>query len=988
MTGERRRRLHITLLILAILTVASGVAHFMYVSAFNETLHVADGLKDTEDTYMDLHFRGDATSAWVKQDLDIYGNTYDGALYNKSTYSISSWMLRINIIGDCYINQFWNGTVEIHQYVGTEDECVQTLDLGNYDESKIQLYYEKDGTDLLIPLQKGDYIVYFPNEEFKEMPIQPEDEVVVGGVFYYKDDLDLSDYSLEYYYHINFDEGVGFFLTCLLLVLFGLVLFFYFISYQIYKRAEMEMEMQKSGISCMTELYALIYIINIEEDTLTPVGVEEQWDEARPKDIGANDQLQNMFHYDATEEYLDTMLEFADLTTIQERMKEKNSLVIEYVSKYYGWCRIHYIAMDRKAEEPLQKVLFTVEQIGEEKERREEMLAKVERAESESKAKSTFLANMSHEIRTPINTVLGLDTMILRESSEDNIKSYARDIKNAGNMLLSLINSILDFSKLEAGKMELIPAEYSVKKMIYDVLSITRSKVESKGLDFIVDVSPSMPDKLYGDDVRLKQIIINLLTNASKYTDSGEVRLGFYGKALNQDTLHILVSVKDSGSGIKPDDLKKLSQRFARFDEEKNRNVEGTGIGMNLVNSLLALMGTELKVASIYGKGSDFYFEIEQKIVDSEPIGTVDWEHALFSEDEEYEVGFTAEEARILVVDDNGMNLNVFSNLLKETKIQIDKAFSGAEALDYTKENKYDLIFMDHMMPEMDGVEAMHRIKEQKDGLNRETTVIVLTANAVTGAKEEYLKEGFHDFLSKPIEVGLLEEKILNNIPKEKMKEVRREASKEKKSTKGTGLPEIEGIDSAYALEHVGSAEGVVQIIRQFVDVAEMEKKELESYYEKLKENPSDEDALNSYRIKVHAMKTSASLCGSLMVYGAAAQLEFAAIAKNVDAVLDITPYFLNFWMELYDKLNRYVEQSRPKDEVKDKISTEKFQSLIHQLQTAMAAFDIGTCDEIMEELKSFDVGSEMEPKIKQLSQVVAALDSDACEELCKEIMS
>ncbi|MCR4675143.1 MAG: response regulator [Lachnospiraceae bacterium] len=984
MTGVNKKRLHFILVILAAAIALMCVFHLLYVSAYNENLHTVKGNAKTEDTYMDLHFRGDSTSTWIKQDTGIYGSTYDGTLYNNSSNPIDSWMLYIYIHDDCYINQFWTGTVEIHQHVGSSDEVVQTLNLANYTEDELKLDYVMDASDLLIPLSEGDYIVYIPSEKNNETIIEGGENVVVGSIFYYKYGVDLSDYELKFYYHKEFTEGAGFVLINLLLLVWLFIFALYIITIRIYKKAELEMELQKSGIACMTELYSLMYIIDLSKDTLTPVGVLEEYDKARPKDLTATEQMKKLFETDPMDEYLEAMQTFGDLTTLKKRMKETNTLVIEYISKYYGWNRVRFIAMDRKVGDPLEKVLFTVEQIEGEKKDREELLDQVEKAESESKAKSTFLANMSHEIRTPINTVLGLDTMILRESSEDNIKTYARDIKNAGNMLLSLINGILDFSKLEAGKMELIPAEYSLRQMLYDVQSITRSKFETKGLEFEIDVTPSVPDRLYGDDVRLKQVIINLLTNASKYTDSGRVRLGVYGKAVDEKKIHFLFTVKDTGSGIKTNDLKKLSQRFARFDEEKNRNVEGTGIGMNLVNSLLALMNSELKVASIYGRGSDFYFEIDQEIVDPEPIGEVDWEEAFTVESEEYEASFTAEDAHILVVDDNGMNLNVFENLLKETKIQIDKALSGQEALKLTMKNKYHLIFMDHMMPEMDGIETMQKIKAQENGKNKDTTIIVLTANAVQGAREEYLEEGFHDFLSKPIDADMLEEKIIKNVPSELIKKC---GSKKKKNKNSASLPEIDGIDSAYALEHVGSVDGVLQVMQQFVAVAPSDKEELEGYYEQLKANKEDEDALTSYRIKVHAMKTSASLCGSLMVYGVAAQLEFAARDEKVDEVLDLSPYFFDFWMDLHKKIKAYFDKKASKVK-KPEINREKLESLLHQLDTVMQAFDISGADEIVAELDSFDLGENLKDKMDELKAAVVKIDADACTKLCEEMLN
>ncbi len=380
------------------------------------------------------------------------------------------------------------------------------------------------------------------------------------------------------------------------------------------------------------------------------------------------------------------------------------------------------------------------------------------------KAKNQFLAQMSHEIRTPINAVLGMNEMILRESNSDTIREYAANIKSSGRSLLSLINSILDFSKIEDGKMEIIPATYELTSLVNNLIVSIEERAKAKALRFNVDVDPSLPSVLFGDDVRVAQVVTNLLTNAVKYTHEGAVTLTLKDGGRENGTLKLFVSVKDTGIGIKSADMKKLFESFERIEEIRNRNIEGTGLGMSIVTKLLSMMNSELHVDSIYGVGSEFSFTVEQKIVSDEPIGDYfdHAEKAIQSEDTK-KVLF-AEKARLLVVDDNDMNLKVARNLLKISGIKPDLASSGAECLELVKKNKYDLILMDHMMPVMDGIETLRHLKDD-DLLPGGTHVIVLTANAVVGAKEKYLEAGFDDYLSKPIEVEELEQKLSEHLP-------------------------------------------------------------------------------------------------------------------------------------------------------------------------------------------------------------------------------
>lgn len=378
-------------------------------------------------------------------------------------------------------------------------------------------------------------------------------------------------------------------------------------------------------------------------------------------------------------------------------------------------------------------------------------------ASSESKAQ--FLANMSHEIRTPINTMLGMNAMIMKESTDETIGEYAGNVDEAGKMLLSLVNAILDFSKIEAGKLEIVENEYSTTSMLKSVALGAKDRAEKKGLKFDLDFAENIPDVLFGDELRIKQILNNLLSNAVKYTEKGSIM--FSVKTIDRENGFFLqASIKDTGKGIRQDDLEHLFDSFKRLELSKNRHIEGTGLGLSIAKQLTEMMDGELKVESEYGKGSCFTIEIPQKVIDKK----LEDVSAKQDNDDRKTEELYAPDANILAVDDNDMNLKVIAAFLKNSGVHLDFAENGKIALDKTKQKKYDLILMDHMMPEMDGIEALHIIRQNKENINNATKIIVLTANAIAGAEKEYLEEGFDGYLSKPFEPVVFNDTIKKHL--------------------------------------------------------------------------------------------------------------------------------------------------------------------------------------------------------------------------------
>ena len=525
-------------------------------------------------------------------------------------------------------------------------------------------------------------------------------------------------------------------------------------------------------------------------------------------------------------------------------------------------------------------------------------------AENASRAKSDFLANMSHEIRTPINAVIGMNEMIMRESNDNTVLEYADNIRKASRSLLSIINDILDFSKIESGKMDITEQTYSLNDMLQNIVNMIKIKSEAKKLAFKISIDENLPASLKGDDVRVTQIILNLLNNAVKYTHSGSVSLTVDGEK-NNDSILLRISVKDTGIGIKESDMSSLFEDFQRLDINKNRNIEGTGLGLAITYNLAQLMNGRIEVSSIYGEGSEFVVYLPQKIIGDGVIGK--FEENIPASKYRYQESFTAPDAEILVVDDNEMNLIVAKNLLKKTLIKITECRSGKEALEVMKQKKFDVILLDHMMPEMDGIETLKVSKSMEGNLNADVPVIALTANVISGVREMYLAAGFKGYIGKPIDGELFEETLRSFISPEKIKPCSSEASDKNSTPDQTSS--VSCFDPALGVKYCGDSEETYHEI-------------LEVYCEMYEEQLSDFEKFigkcdwKNYTINIHALKSNSLNIGAEALSKRCLELEKAgkAISAGDDPETKVAfirtnhPDVMKIYGEVVEKAKKYLE--------------------------------------------------------------------------------
>ena len=705
--------------------------------------------------------------------------------------------------------------------------------------------------------------------------------------------------------------------------------------------------------------------------------------------------------------------------------------------------------------------------------------------EKAANMKSDFLANTSHELRTPLNAIIGMTEMALREEMSPAAKNYITQIKAAGKSLLTIINDILDFSKIESGKMDIVTANYEPASMINDIATIISTRIDRDDVELVLDVNPGIPKVLYGDIIRIKQVITNLANNAAKFTRVGQICLKFDFEQVSEDTINLVFSVSDTGIGIKPDDIVKLFKSFQQVDSKRNRNIEGTGLGLAISKRLVSLMNGDISVESVYGEGSTFTFTIPQKVIDSEAsialtenppchaVGFLDntyaqiqlkrdmhkldidytdlkdadilsylrenvdslkdiylfvphgsfnqelqdfvdehpelntivaapydtsvdynptnvmvvhkplsvmslagiYNHEVFSQydtpssDEYYD--FTAETAKVLIVDDNSINLTVAQGLLEPLNMQIDTALSGNAAISKISETMYDLILMDHMMPELDGIETTHIIRRFHSEYDN-VPIIALTANVIGDVKNMFIKEGMNDFVAKPVEVRMLINAIRKWLPREKIQkhsgQVRITPAK-----KEITLPHIPELNMQEALKMLGSEELFMTILADYYHAIPKKLKLIQAY--------RDKEEWHNYTVEVHALKSASKQIGADELADMAAALEAAGNAGEIDIILHNTDDALSMYAHLHEILAPFFPEKR-EVEGKPPITADILTGVFDEMRQAIDDLDMDKMEDTIHTLDGYSFDDQNHELYIRLCEAVADMDPDACEDV------
>lgn len=607
-------------------------------------------------------------------------------------------------------------------------------------------------------------------------------------------------------------------------------------------------------------------------------------------------------------------------------------------------------------------------------------------------ARDLFLANMSHEIRTPINTILGLNELILRESQDENIREYALDIKQAGSTLLSLISDILDYSQIQSGKMEIQDGIYDISSMLNDLINSISVPLRKKKLQLSLDIASDVPYKLSGDEIHLRQIIGNLLSNAVKYTKVGTVTMHLSWKQHSEDAILLEIAIEDTGIGIKEKDIKKIFGTFNRLDMEASRTEEGTGLGLAVTNRLVEMMGGNLAVKSEYGKGSVFSFGIVQKVIDKAPLGDFKKQYDKSVRNSiGYKAKFISPLGKILVVDDNAMNLAVAQDLLRKTKLQIDVAASGEECLALIKRKEYHLIFMDHMMPVMDGVQTLHAIRELEGNPSKDIPIIALTANAVIGARDFYLQAGFEDYLTKPIEPEKLEDILIKYLPKELVYLAEDTGEEMTDSYETAGLDEERltdiGINASQGLKYMGGSKALYEkVLRDFREFLNEKEEQLKTML-----NKGD---TSGYAIIVHALKGNARNIGADELAEVAFALEKKSKAGRLEEVEVQSPILFGMMKTLGENLELYLgaeeqEQEEPPEKEpieKRPISEEEWKEKLQTIYKRLDDFDNEGAAEGLGELKQYQLSEDRQRMLRMCEKAVKDFAYDVAMDIISSV--
>lgn len=631
-----------------------------------------------------------------------------------------------------------------------------------------------------------------------------------------------------------------------------------------------------------------------------------------------------------------------------------------------------------------------------------------EQAQKENLHKSMFLANMSHEIRTPMNAIVGMSEIAMDYNLKDEEKNTIRQIRSSGLALLNIINDILDFSKIESGKLEIIPVNYDLFKMIYDSVNVAKVKIAGKPIELIVEMDPSFSSIYYGDNLRINQILINLISNATKFTEKGFI-LVRVEKADYENQEGIKFSVIDTGCGIKEDDLSKLFNAFQQVDMKINRSKEGTGLGLSISKRLVHLMNGTMNVISEYGKGSCFYFQLPQISASTKTVGEEYkeiFDEAVFNSrhpelknlplesllnrkefsklflDKEDAKGYVYPKAKILVVDDNEVNLQVAEGLLKKFDVIPECALSGWEALKLLEENDYDIIYMDHQMPVMDGIETLKKIRE-KENDEKHTTIIALSANAVNGARENFLKSGFDDFVPKPVQqkdfARSLKKWLAANLREEKS-----EPALAEKIPAGFEIPDSEKINLEQAMDYAGGFEAWLMAAKVFA-------KGIDEKIHAMKESLSRTDYKN-YTIQVHALKSAARVIGAAELSGKAEYLEvlgnrLQSMFENRESLLveleekhlEMEKLFLS-----YKEILKNLEAAETDNEEKTEAGEKEINALLEAIKAAASGNNLNEVEHLFGKLKRLSLTGELKEKLPELQDAIEDIEFEKILEILR----
>lgn len=646
---------------------------------------------------------------------------------------------------------------------------------------------------------------------------------------------------------------------------------------------------------------------------------------------------------------------------------------------FFDWKDRHYQVEETvlKDNELIQGYMMTIVDVTKIIEQNHLMKRLVLQTEDANRAKTNFVSNMSHEIHTPMNSIVGITEILLRSRHSPKEQEYLLNIQSSGRVLLTIINDVLDCSKMEAGKMQLFDEPYDTCSLFHDLRISMENRIGHSGLELIYDIDQDIPCKLKGDMGRIRQVIINLVNNAIKYTEKGSVRFSVHVRQKNTDKVMLYYEVADTGIGIRKEDHKILFDAFQRMEMDRNRYVEGTGLGLTISQNLVNMMGGVIEVESEYGKGSRFFFTIEQTIIDPTPVSAVNYNGQKDNVTEkEAECLFIAPEAHILLVDDNELNLVVAKELLKPLRMQIDTAENGLQAVKMVRGSQYDLVLMDHMMPVMDGIEAAKAIRALPEDKYQKLPIIALTANAMVDARKEFLNAGMNGFVAKPIDFARICNQLKLWLPKDLVRDVPKEEAK-KLLADDLSDREIQpedpqmGFSFEEGVKHCGSKAALMKTIRIFYRTIDSKANKIEQCLK--------EGLISDYVIEIHALKSSALLIGAVPLSEAAKELEDYGKQGKTEVLEEKTPDVLTLYRDLKNILRPYAEKE---EDAKKEFSDGEWITALQQIHQCIEQFDLDGVDQIMEQLEEYQVPECIRESMDQLRVYVADVSLEEIMEL------